>query len=426
MKGLMMTIGAAAMACGAYAASVTIDSVTQRWPWNNKVDITYTVKEGQDVEAGVFCRLVFNADINGETYVIDGVTNVGASASSGTHTITWNPPSGVKTANCTMSAQLIEADAPSGDDYMIVNLQTGRIWYEGLLASQELSNQRYNTALYKTTNMVFRKIARTADSACPNGYRTGDNDSGIGNLNGDERNLQTNWITYLDYYIGVFPVTQWQFNELYGSDPYSTFKVDSEGNNHWYRPVNALPWYAARRSTVTTNEVLDVVPGNNNTISFLGYLNGKTKAAMGVKGFDLPTKIMGEIAARGGASTKYPWGDNLSDCVDYAVVVTNTTIEVGSKRPNGLGIYDMIGNVREYGLDDYLVSRKHYAESPDPWTPAYDAAIDSANQTRIFTTTAAFNNDSIKAASISPAAMYGEKWNKTSSGNGMRVAFVVK
>ena len=58
MKRLMMTIGAAAMACGAHAASVTIDSVTQRWPWNNKVDITYTVTDGQDVGMGIYARIV--------------------------------------------------------------------------------------------------------------------------------------------------------------------------------------------------------------------------------------------------------------------------------------------------------------------------------------------------------------------------------
>ena len=103
---------------------MTIDSVTQRWPWNNKVDITYTVNEGQDVEAGIYCRLVFNASVNGETYVIDGVTNVGASASTGTHTITWNPPSGVKTSNCSMTAQLLAADKPSGDDYMVVDIRS--------------------------------------------------------------------------------------------------------------------------------------------------------------------------------------------------------------------------------------------------------------------------------------------------------------
>ena len=45
-----------AMVVTANAASITIDSVTQRWPWNNKVDITYTVTDGQNVAAGVYAK----------------------------------------------------------------------------------------------------------------------------------------------------------------------------------------------------------------------------------------------------------------------------------------------------------------------------------------------------------------------------------
>ena len=107
------------LALGADASSVTIDSVTQRWPWNNKVDITYTVTGGQtltpDGSGDVYCRLVFHANIGGQTYEIDGVTNVGASASSGQHTVTWTPPADlrVKALDCTMTATLLSADNPS-------------------------------------------------------------------------------------------------------------------------------------------------------------------------------------------------------------------------------------------------------------------------------------------------------------------------
>ncbi len=80
----------------ANAASITIDSVQQRWPWNNKVDITYTVSGGQDVAVGVFARIEFTANIAGTEYLIDGVHDVGASASDGTHTVTWTLPIGVK------------------------------------------------------------------------------------------------------------------------------------------------------------------------------------------------------------------------------------------------------------------------------------------------------------------------------------------
>ena len=79
----------AAIPMAANAASITIDSVQQRWPWNNKVDITYTVSGGQDVAAGVYARIEFTANIAGTEYLIDGVHDVGASASDGTHTVMY-------------------------------------------------------------------------------------------------------------------------------------------------------------------------------------------------------------------------------------------------------------------------------------------------------------------------------------------------
>ena len=84
-----------------------------------------------------------------------------------------------------MTATLLAAENPSGDDYMIVDLQTGEVTYEGLLGTgadgQTRSNARYNTDEYKTTKMVLRKVPRWADRASlpngaslpENGYPTG-------------------------------------------------------------------------------------------------------------------------------------------------------------------------------------------------------------------------------------------------------------
>ena len=146
-SGLFALMTVAALAYSAQATpGVQINSVLQRWPWNNKVDINYTVTDGQDVSRDVFCKLVFNATVNGQTYTIDGTT-IGADASSGTHTATWdNPPTGVKTANCTMTATLLSADVPSGNDYMVIDLATGSIAFEGLYKTQAESNARYNAS----------------------------------------------------------------------------------------------------------------------------------------------------------------------------------------------------------------------------------------------------------------------------------------
>lgn len=117
----------------------------------------------------------------------------GASASSGQHTVTWTPPQSfrVKDLNCTMTAQLLSSDAPSGDDYMVVDLDTGVVSYEGLLYSQERSNQRYKAAQYKESKLVLRKVPRGA-------YYT----------------VEKTWNTEYVYYAGVYLVTRAQYNKF--------------------------------------------------------------------------------------------------------------------------------------------------------------------------------------------------------------------
>ena len=56
----------AALATDVYAASIKIESVAQRWPWNNKLDITYLVEGGQAGSA--YARIEFTATIAGKPY----------------------------------------------------------------------------------------------------------------------------------------------------------------------------------------------------------------------------------------------------------------------------------------------------------------------------------------------------------------------
>ncbi len=152
----------------ANAASVAIDSVRQRWPWNNKVDITYTIG-GDDATVDKVCRVVITTVIAGTTYTVyDGAPN--ANVLPGTHTITWTgAPAGVKCEDCKMTAKFYTVAVPSGNDYMIVDLLTGAVSYEGRFANddsfgglsgQNLSNARYNVDRYKTTHMALRKIPK--------------------------------------------------------------------------------------------------------------------------------------------------------------------------------------------------------------------------------------------------------------------------
>ena len=359
MKKLVVAIGAAAMACGAYASSITVDSVAQRWPWNNKLDITYTVDGGQDVSLGVYARIVFTAHIGTTNITIDGVHDIGANASNGTHTVTWTLPPGLRANDCTMEAQLLSSENPSGDDYMVVDLDSGVVSYEGLLASQEASNARYNTDLYKSTNaanksyMVLRKVPRWGDRGeLPNAAELASMDGYPTGYTGVSNDSPTNWITGRAYYIGVFPVTQYQYTKIYGSNP-SSCTTNTLGtalsatDNINNRPVEYMPWTHLRTSDIEPNESIPTV--NSNAGTFFQRLNYKTGLY-----FDLPTEVMWEIATRAGTTTKFYWGDNSGDGNNYLISSSNSggaTVAVGSKLPNGWGLYDTLGNVFEWCLD---------------------------------------------------------------------------
>lgn len=45
--------------------SITVNGATQRWPWNNKIDVTYTVVNGQDRKAGLYCGVEFTITADG-------------------------------------------------------------------------------------------------------------------------------------------------------------------------------------------------------------------------------------------------------------------------------------------------------------------------------------------------------------------------
>jgi formylglycine-generating enzyme required for sulfatase activity len=82
--------------------------------------------------------------------------------------------------------------------------------------------------------------------------------------------------------------------------------------------------------------------------------------------YRLPTEAEWEYAARsGGKSEKYAGTSSESELTDYAWYEKNSggkTHPVGQKKPNGLGIYDMSGNVWEWVNDWY--NENYYKNSP--------------------------------------------------------------
>ena len=155
-------------------------------------------------------------------------------------------------------------------------------------------------------------------------------------------------VTLDGFYIGKFEVTQAQWAavmgttvsqqrdtaaEYYGQDP-SDWSLYGVGDNY---PMYYVSWEEAQ--------------------SFCEKLSAQTG-----KKYRLPTEAEWEYAARGGNNadgTKYAGSGNLDEVAWYRVNSDGEngnvygTHPVGTKRPNGLGIYDMSGNVWEWCQDWY-------------------------------------------------------------------------
>ncbi len=135
-----------------------------------------------------------------------------------------------------------------------------------------------------------------------------------------------------DFSIGKYEVTQKEWETVMGSNP-----SDSKGAN---KPVEQVSW--------------------NDCQEFIKKLNLLT----GLQ-FRLPTEAEWEYAARGGNKSqgyKYSGSNNIGDVAWYWDNFSSTTHQVGTKRANELGIYDMSGNVYEWCSDWYGSS--YYSSSP--------------------------------------------------------------
>jgi formylglycine-generating enzyme required for sulfatase activity len=91
--------------------------------------------------------------------------------------------------------------------------------------------------------------------------------------------------------------------------------------------------------------------------------------------YRLPTEAEWEYACRAGTTTAYFFGDDPAQLGQYAWFADNSDFKyqkVGQKKPNPWGLYDIIGNVDQWTLDQYDPSYyKQFTETvTEPWNKA--------------------------------------------------------
>jgi formylglycine-generating enzyme required for sulfatase activity len=105
------------------------------------------------------------------------------------------------------------------------------------------------------------------------------------------------------------------------------------------------------------------------SLQFCKWLTEKTG-----RFYRLPSEAEWEYACRAGTKTPYFFGDDASKLGDYAWYYDNSDgvyHKPGLKKPNAYGLYDMLGNVAEWTLDQYKAD--YYAsltpeELHGPWS----------------------------------------------------------
>jgi formylglycine-generating enzyme required for sulfatase activity len=151
------------------------------------------------------------------------------------------------------------------------------------------------------------------------------------------------------FYMQTTEVTQGQWKAVMSTEPWNRFAYFKEGPNYAVSNVN---WKYAVEYCKKLSEQ-----------------EGKT--------YRLPTEAEWEYACRAGTETRWSFGNDEKDLGDYAWYDKNAygigeryPHQVGLKKPNAFGLYDMHGNVWEWCHDYYV--KDYYQQSPgkDPTGPA--------------------------------------------------------
>lgn len=358
LLALVMTV----ICCQCLASSVYVSSVTarQRYPWNGKVDVEF---ELSSTRSNVVVNLSAVNQADWTVLPMNSFESIdGTHLTSplivhpGKNQIVWDAPAdlpaGFKAQSLSIKVSAVSGVTPQEKLFCVIDLSGGTaastfpVYYLNAIPVGGWTDE------YKTTKLVLRRIPSGTFSMGHCGPEK--TDPYYDRFTNDTVTLTR------DFYIGVFEVTQKQYELVMGNNP-SVYQGD-------LRPVEGVSYNMIRGSDKGS-----LFPSDEkyrysaDAGSFLAVIREKS----GLVSLDLPTSAQWEYACRAGTVTMFSDGVYYSeendldtgsfvrgkhlgryrDTQDDGRGGVSEHTDVGLYQPNNWGLYDMYGNVCEWCLD---------------------------------------------------------------------------
>ncbi len=363
---------------GAFSSEVTSVSCFQNIPFNNQVVINFTLTKTTSKTSPVF-EVSFSGVLTqgGESFdlashgTITGAGHTGVVLGEGTFQAVWTPDSTLASAASEdMRITVSATDVTDNADYLKLDLTSHQMTFS---ASGPVVSEG---AACKKTELWLRRIE-------PGTFVMGSATNEVGRASNWTEDEHSVTITKA-FYIAVFETTQAQYTAIFGSNP-SDSKTIGDCN-----PVNYVSYNDVRGADLGSAWP-DPADYRVDPTSFFGVM--RETFGKNLK-FDLPTDWQWEMACRDKGDGTYLgsscWNDgspftmtsssatsdsNLDKLAWYSNTKPTSTsyvLEVGTKNPSLIGLYDMHGNVTELTINYYRPDNKSY--TLDPAGPSYSTA----------------------------------------------------